>query len=100
MSVDGKAVATQEWVNAQLANYAKSDHTHSGYASSSHSHAWSSITGKPSTFTPSSHRHSIPRISIANGHTHTVTVSGTKYTTTSVSTNAMHVIENKYTGYN
>lgn len=100
MSVGGKAVATQEWVNAQLANYAKSDHTHSGYALSSHSHAWSSITGKPSTFTPSSHRHSIPRISIANGHTHTVTVSGTRYTTTGVSTNATHVIENKYTGYN
>ena len=28
-----------------------------GAAASSHSHSWSSITGKPSTFTPSSHTH-------------------------------------------
>lgn len=43
-----KKYATQDWVKEQLANYALA----------SHSHAWSSITGKPSTFTPSSHRHS------------------------------------------
>lgn len=95
-----KAFATQAWVTEQLKAYAKADHTHSGYASSTHSHAWSAITGKPTSFTPASHRHSIPKISLANGHTHTVTVSGTKYTTTGVSTNATHVIENKYTGYN
>lgn len=95
-----KKFATQDWVNEQLKAYAKSDHTHSGYASSTHSHAWSEITEKPTSFTPASHRHSIPKISIANGHTHTVTVSGTKYTTTGVSTNATHTIENKYTGYN
>lgn len=70
MSVGGKAVATQEWVTSQLANYAKSDHTHSGYASSTHSHAWSSITNKPSSFTPSSHKHSF---SFNIGHTHTYT---------------------------
>lgn len=95
-----KAFATQAWVTEQLKAYAKADHTHSGYASSSHSHAWSAITGKPTSFTPASHRHSIPKLTIANGHTHTVTVSGTKYTTTGVSTNATHTIENKYTGYN
>ena len=32
---------------------------HAGlYAAASHSHSWSSITGKPSTFPPSSHNHS------------------------------------------
>lgn len=70
MSVGGKAVATQEWVTSQLASYAKSDHTHSGYASNTHSHAWSSITNKPSSFTPSSHKHSF---SFNIGHTHTYT---------------------------
>lgn len=95
-----KAFATQAWVTEQLKAYAKADHTHSGYASSSHSHTWSAITNKPTSFTPASHRHSIPKLTIANGHTHTVTVSGTKYTTTGVSTNITHTIENKYTGYN
>lgn len=33
-----------------------------GAAASSHSHAWSAITGKPSTFTPSSHNHTIDNI--------------------------------------
>lgn len=76
MSVGGQAVATQEWVYSQLANYAKSDHSHSGYASSSHTHAWSSITGKPSTFTPSSHRHSFSgSTSLAWGHTHKTSTS-------------------------
>lgn len=100
MSVGGKAVATQEWVNEQLKSYSKTDHTHSGYASSTHSHAWSAITGKPSSFTPASHRHSIPTITIANGHTHTVKIGSTTYTSAGVSTNATHKIENKYTDYN
>lgn len=70
MSVGGKAVATQEWVNEKLKGYAASDHTHSGYASSTHSHAWSAITNKPSSFKPSSHKHSF---SFNIGHTHTYT---------------------------
>lgn len=45
-----KLVATQEWVNNQLKNYAKSTHKHN----------------------------------VAIGHTHTVTVSGTKYNTSNV----------------
>ena len=97
MSVGGKAVATQEWVNKQLESYSKTDHTHSGYASSTHSHAWSAITGKPTSFTPTKHRHSIS-LSIANGHTHKYTVSGTQYNTTGVSTNATHSVSSN-TGY-
>lgn len=34
-----------------------SDHTHTGYALSSHNHGWSDISGKPSSFTPSGHQH-------------------------------------------
>jgi len=102
MSVGGKAVATQEWVNAQLANYAKSDHTHSGYASSTHTHAWSAITDKPSSFTPSSHRHSFSgSTTIAIGHTHKVTVSGKSYTSGGMSTNySKSVSISGNTGYN
>ena len=71
-----KAFATQAWVTEQLKAYAKADHTHSEYASSSHSHTWSSITGKPSTFTPSSHRHSFSgSTSLAWGHMHTTSSS-------------------------
>jgi hypothetical protein len=35
----------------------------SGKAPSSHSHGWSEITGKPSTFTPSAHSHGVADIS-------------------------------------
>lgn len=66
-----KKYATQDWVKEQLANYALA----------SHSHAWSAITGKPSTFTPSSHRHSFSgSTSISTGHTHEVKVGSTRYT--------------------
>lgn len=82
-----KKFATQDWVNEQLANYAKSSHTH----------AWSSITSKPSSFNPSSHRHSIT-LSIANGHTHKTKINGTEYTSMGVSTNATHSVST-YTGY-
>lgn len=92
-----KKFATQDWVTEQLANYAKSDHTHTGYASSTHSHAWSSITNKPSSFTPTNHRHSIS-LSIANGHTHKTTINGTAYTSAGVSTNATHTVSAN-TGY-
>lgn len=38
--------------------YALKDHNHdSVYSKTSHSHAWSAITNKPSTFAPSSHTH-------------------------------------------
>lgn len=84
-----KKFATQDWVLDQLANYSKT----------THSHAWSAITGKPSSFTPTKHRHSIS-FSIANGHTHQYqrTSGGTKYTTTGVSTNATHSVSTN-TGY-
>lgn len=89
MSVAGATVATQSWVTEQLKSYAKSNH----------SHAWSAITGKPTSFTPTKHRHSIS-FSIANGHTHQYqrTSGGTKYTTTGVSTNATHSVSTN-TGY-
>lgn len=69
-----KKFATQDWVMEQLANYAKSDHTHTEYAPSTHSHAWSAITNKPSTFTPSSHTHSFSgKVALKWGHMHTTT---------------------------
>ena len=86
-----KNFATQAWVTEQLKSYAKSDHTHSGYASSTHSHAWSAITGKPSSFTPSSHKHSFSgSTTLAIGHTHSYTKpssGGTSATTGGMSTN-------------
>ena len=41
----------------QNKHLAFSDHTHADYAPSSHSHGWSDISGKPSSFTPSGHQH-------------------------------------------
>ena len=111
MSIGVQKVATQYWcistkkyvtkadLDDILANYAKTDHTHSGYASSTHSHAWSDITGKPSSFKPAKHRHRI-KMSIANGHTHKFKVAklNTDYNTQGVSTNATHSIDT-YTEY-
>lgn len=38
--------------------YALKNHNHdSVYSKTSHTHAWSAITGKPSTFSPTSHTH-------------------------------------------
>lgn len=87
----GATVATQSWVKEQLKNYAVSDH----------SHAWSAITGKPSSFTPTKHRHSFSASqSIANGHSHKVVINGTTYTSRGVSTNATHSISiSGNTGY-
>lgn len=87
----GATVATQNWVKSLL----------EGYAKSNHSHAWSAITGKPTYFAPTKHRHSFSfSKSIANGHTHKVTVNGTKYTSTGVSTNTTHSLSvSDYTGY-
>lgn len=38
-----------------------------GASPSSHSHAWSAITGKPSTFTPSAHSHAVAQSSEPSG---------------------------------
>jgi hypothetical protein len=81
------------------------NHTHSEYVTEARvkeliaaaTIPWSHISGKPSSYWPSSHRHSFSA-SAANGHTHKVTVSGTSYTTTGVSVNATHNISGN-TGY-
>lgn len=64
-SVGGSAIASQDWVLKQLKNYTLMNHTH---------------------------KYSFTK-SIANGHTHTVTVNGTRYTTAGVSVNGTHKIE-------
>lgn len=86
-----KKYATQDWVKEQLANYALA----------SHSHAWSAITGKPSTFTPSSHRHSFSgSTSISTGHNHTVKVKGINYTSMGASKYKFDIKISGDTGYN
>lgn len=88
------------YVNGSSKYVALGNHTHD-YAASDHTHSWSEITGKPSYFSPKSHRHSFSfSKSIANGHTHKVTVGGTRYTSTGVSTNATHSLSvSGHTGY-
>lgn len=67
MVIGGKSVATQAWVTEQITNAVAK------CASASHSHSWSSITGKPSTFTPASHSHSFSGSTTFNiGHVHYV----------------------------
>lgn len=63
--------ATQAWVTSQLA----------GYSKTSHSHGWSSITGRPSSFSPSSHKHKVDFNSqgVSTNGTHKVTISGKTY---------------------
>lgn len=86
-----KKYATQDWVKEQLANYALA----------SHSHAWSSITGKPSTFTPSSHRHSFSgSTSISTGHTHDAKVGSKRYTSLGASRYKFDIKISGNTGYN
>ena len=86
-----KKYATQDWVKEQLANYALA----------SHSHAWSAITGKPSTFTPSSHRHSFSgSTSISTGHTHKVKIGSTYYTSQGASRYSFNINISGNTGYN
>lgn len=86
-----KKYATQDWVKEQLANYALA----------SHSHAWSAITGKPSTFTPSSHRHSFSgSTSISTGHTHEVKVGSKRYTSFGASKYKFDIKISGNTGYN
>lgn len=86
-----KKYATQDWVIEQLANYALA----------SHSHAWSSIMYKPSTFTPSSHRHSFSgSTSISTGHTHDVKVGSKRYTSLGASRYRFDIKISGNTGYN
>lgn len=86
-----KKYATQDWVKEQLASYALA----------SHSHAWSAITGKPSTFTPSSHRHSFSgSTSISTGHTHDVKVGSKQYTSYGASKYKFNINISGNTGYN
>ncbi len=81
------------------------NHSHSGYCTEARVNeliaaatiSWSKISGKPSSYWPSSHRHSFSA-SAANGHTHKVTVNGSTYTTQGVSVNATHSISGN-TGY-
>lgn len=61
--------ATKQYVDDGLAKKAEKAHTHAqsdivglgtalaGKSDTSHSHTWGSITGKPSTFSPSAHTH-------------------------------------------
>lgn len=86
-----KKYATQDWVKEQLASYALA----------SHSHAWSAITGKPSTFTPSSHRHSFSgSTSISTDHTHEVKVGSKRYTSYGASKYKFNINISGNTGYN
>lgn len=81
------------------------NHTHSNYVTEARVNElinaatipWSRVSGKPSSFRPVSHRHSFSA-SVANGHSHRVTVGGTSYTTTGVSVNVTHNISGN-TGY-
>lgn len=78
MYFQGWTVATQQWVKEYLSTL---------------SIPWSNVTGKPNYFPAASHRHGFTiNKSIANGHTHKVTVNGTTYTTMGVSTNATHTL--------
>lgn len=89
------------YVNGSGKLVALGNHTHSDYAASDHTHSWSDITGKPTYFSPKSHRHSFSfSKSIANGHTHKVRVGSTTYTSQGVSVNATHKLSvSSYTGY-
>lgn len=103
----GSAETGKFWLKVGGANkiVALGNHTHSGYVSEARvkeliaeaTIPWSKISGKPSSYYPSSHRHSIS-FSLANGHTHKVTINGKSYTTTGVSVNATHSYSGN-TGY-
>jgi len=116
--VSDQGYATQSWVNDRNAwgsstetgkfwckvggsskIVALGNHTHSNYCTEARvkeliaaaSIPWDNISGKPSYYAPKSHRHSFSfSKSIANGHTHKVTVNGTTYTSQGVSTNVTH----------
>ena len=59
-ALDGKQAA---------GSYAAANHNHSGtYAPASHSHSWDSVTGKPSSFTPSAHNQAASTINSMSGY--------------------------------
>lgn len=63
----------------------------SDYAVAGHTHTWDSVTGKPSTFTPSSHTHGVIKSLSVNGTTITCTKDdGTTSTITTQDTNTTY----------
>lgn len=63
----------------------------SDYAVAGHTHTWDSVTGKPSTFTPSSHIHGVIKSLSVNGTTITCTKDdGTTSTITTQDTNTTY----------
>lgn len=63
----------------------------SDYAGAGHTHTWDSVTGKPSTFTPSSHTHGVIKSLSVNGTTITCTKDdGTTSTITTQDTNTTY----------
>lgn len=63
----------------------------SDYAVAGHAHTWESVTGKPSTFTPSSHTHGVIKSLSVNGTTITCTKDdGTTSTITTQDTNTTY----------
>jgi hypothetical protein len=63
----------------------------SDYAVAGHTHTWGSVTGKPSTFTPSSHTHGVIKSLSVNGTTITCTKDdGTTSTITTQDTNTTY----------
>lgn len=63
----------------------------SDYAVAGHTHTWDSVTGKPSTFTPSSHTHGVIKSLNVNGTTITCTKDdGTTSTITTQDTNTTY----------
>lgn len=62
-----------------------------GKAAMGHTHTWDSVTGKPSTFTPSSHTHGVIKSLSVNGTTITCTKDdGTTSTITTQDTNTTY----------
>ena len=73
-ALDGKQAA---------GSYALASHNHSGvYAPASHSHSWDSVTGKPSSFTPSSHNQASSTINSMSGYSKPSTTSAIATTDT------------------
>lgn len=63
----------------------------SDYAVAGHTHTWDSVTGKPSTFTPSSHTHGVIKSLSVNGTTITCTKDdGSTSTITTQDTNTTY----------
>ena len=66
LTLNGKDVATQEWVTNQLKDYAKSTHYHQ----------WTAIQNKPTSFTPAAHKHKFSTTyHLLFGHVHTTSSS-------------------------